>query len=474
MNEFDIVSLAAKSIIWEASDETCDNFACLQGTATDEIAEAVLATIRSSDSDFLADRLHSAFRRGSSNFSKHIESSSTFACNDSLRTLKENAKLGTTSQSVLNRFIDALVATSSVQYVGVRFGSLSLIKFLLPNIAKQQKFVGCADRLVKIATDRARDASDSVRRLAALDVLIATSHEVPMISDAMLCDAVCGLLSDPVRTNRIKTLNFLHQSLIKHSDESRLFHLLDNLKDALLRCCFDTDMVVLMSALRLVSDARIGEKLLGDDETSYQRLSNLVWAVQDRSDPFKISREALVFVNNHIFASPGILSVGDDTPKLAAVVEFVLQYSDGHVFSLCERFVGTLLSYFNKKRIDNHFLAEQQNYCTYIAWASSHYRIGGSEEQRMEISKKLSTVLEVLLSVIQCQGWRTIEESLASQLDEIRNTVACPEIARDSSNELGLTRCIALIIRQIRSRISRDGFATEESGTCLCRPVEGN
>jgi hypothetical protein len=191
-----------------------------------------------------------------------------------------------------------------------------------------------------------------------------------------------------------------------------------------------------------------------------------------------------VFVNNHIFASPGILSRGNDEVNLAAVVEFVLQYSDGYVSSLCIRFIASVISYFTKRRIENSFLLDPRYFVAYIGGISHQTeRESTSHNQQIDSSRKLSAVLEILRAVMlliqKTQEIFRNDKDLRRVLQEIRLRVVCPEDLVNSDSSIPSIRCITALLDTIdRLMVSCDLYplSGKENNCkgCLCKPVLRN
>jgi hypothetical protein len=451
------------------------------GCGKEEMLSLLTSRCMNCESDLSAQSLTTMAPRGREKWKTHLQTSARISSDTSVITLLEQAKSGTLAQRDVQAIVTYLGILSQSQFSGVRFVTLCLAMVILLGISKYRKYISLEREILILVTDRSRDLSDHIRRLASLEIVCGTSDEMRCISDDVLCGAMSGMLADPTRTNRHRMLTFLQETLIKKSDKSRIFHLLDRIKDNVVRCCFDTDHLVRISALRLLSNLRIGEKLLGEDETAYQRLSNLVWAAEANStDPFSLPREALVFVNNHIFASPGILGSGDDGLKLAAVVEFVLQYSDGFVSSLCNRFIGAILSYFTKQRNTNHFFFNSKQFAKFISEIILQIRGESPKEQQYDSFRKLCVVLEILLAVIQFQPDARelfcVDGTLRSNLSLIRDSVTCPDDFISHSQGLGSNRCIKMLLNAIGDNLSKseiDLIADARTGerVCICESV---
>jgi hypothetical protein len=394
--------------------------------------------------------------------------------------------------------LDCLGQLACSQLIAVRFISLSVCYAILPVLMKHTKYFALARKLIEIALKRTHDTSDLVRKFAGLEIVCRAGNEVGFVSDDALCETIQGLLSDSSRTNRFRMINFLASELPNKKRESRVTMVSDKLKDYVIRCCFDTDHSVRIVALRLVSCPHAGDRLLCNDEEAYDRLSNLIWFMESgsnhhgelishrgESDPFRLSREALAFVDNHIFASPGVLGAGSANNKLAGLVEFLLQYTDGHVYPLCDRFVGTLFSYFAFKKVDNNFLMESTVFENYISLALENLRRAHPGDRgQLEILRKVLAALELLLSVISFlrddQVLNIMSFSLRSILaNGFRQSVGDRQALCEEARPI---RCYGLIMLNITHRvfIARDMMCpsiwpqidpVSQSKFCICGAI---
>jgi hypothetical protein len=181
--------------------------------------------------------------------------------------------------------------------------------------------------------------------------------------------------------------------------------------------CFDFESTIVSAkAVQLLSNPSIGEILLSNDEVKYQAVSNLVWFV-DSADPFRVAREALVFIDRHILANPGILNSSiPENRKLSMLAEFIEQYSDGLIFPLTGRMVLCLTpsrDLFSCRAFQTVLdsLVGELKLATIRTGLVSSLLSGSSQvsaaSQEQALTKSVSTkrrlncVLEILSSVIQ-------------------------------------------------------------------------
>ena len=367
--------------------------------------------------------------------------------------------------------IDALVKVveilSESQLVGLRFVAVCAAAAILGTICPHQRLISLVNRVVQIVVKRTRDTMEIIRKLSGQDIICESMDLIGIISDDTLCSVIQSLLADHSRGIRLRTVTWISKQLLEKTETSRLSGLIDRWRESFLRCCFDTDVSVQVCALRLVSNPRIGERLLGEDEAAFQRISNLIWFVDTgyhtshehgmrvSADPVKVSREALVFINNHIFASPGLLAQGNDESKIAAVIEFLVQYSDSFAHNLCDRFTGTLISYFLNKKVQNAFIHNSDLFVSCLRSYNDHYgATQSSPSNEIETMEKLCTGLELLSSVLrislESQARAMVTRSLCEVLAAISHDRECQ--SRDFSHVSA--RCITRICSEIRESVA--------------------
>lgn len=452
---------------------------------------ALVNLAKQTDGDWTARTTLDMYRKNPRKFTDTLLKGST--CVEDLHSLYhvvELIKATLHAPEEMNTIVEILQKLSDSQLTGIRLVCVCASAAALGLIMSYPRLMHLTNRLVQIIMSRARDSSEVIRRLSGQDIVCESMHLIGVISDDILCAAIQGLLADPVRTIRLRTVSWISQQLTKKPDSSRLTGLIDRFRDSFLRCCFDTDISVQICALKLVSNPNIGDKLLGDDEAAFQRISNLIWFVDTgyhvshergiriSSDPFRISREALVFVDTHIFASPGVLVPGNDDSKIAALVEFLIQYSDNFVHGLCDRLVGTFLSYFQVKRMVNVFLLRGELFTTCISSYNDQNCVMHSPSSQSEVFDKLCAVLELLLSVLtlssEDHAVKVISKGLCNAIQDVLVGRECrpDNIIQRSS------RCVKKICLDIGARVGElltvpsRNMGNIGHGVCICNMAQ--
>jgi len=215
------------------------------------------------------------------------------------------------------------------------FTVVLLIQFLGPQPTS------ITDRLFAILSLRTQDTCPKIRQLATIAGYIDTFflHGPSFVDGDQFLEMIHKPFRDPNYTVRISILRYFQESLPKNREYLELIRLYSRqIGEEVFARCFDSaSTAVSVLAIRLLSDPVVGEILLGGDENKYQCLSLLVW--HDKL-PSCIAKEALMFVNNHILATPGIFSDKvSGSRKLSMMAEFIEQYSDGLVCPLTGRFI---------------------------------------------------------------------------------------------------------------------------------------
>ena len=295
-----------------------------------------------------------------------------------------------------------LVVLSECQLHTVRFVAVLVSVLLLPVVCASVSVFSLREKLIDILNHRTRDIRDDIRRLASIDGIcrLWANGDCSVIDNTIISSTLCGLLSDPSRVLRIAGLNFIINE--SRSNPSRIRLLAPQLGESVYLRCFDVDQTVVVLAIRVLSDQVLGELMLGNKEATYQRIANLVWVVSDTrkrkmsgDNRFAVSTEALVFLDRHILAPPGILgSSGSDEQKLATVVEFIEQYTDGFVTDLTRLFVSNLLSYFSLHTNARNFLKSPEPFCALVKDTQRGLSSGSN-------MKRTNSVLEVLAATVQ-------------------------------------------------------------------------
>jgi hypothetical protein len=229
----------------------------------------------------------------------------------------------------------------SVRYLAV-FLMVALIRVLSESGDTAQ-----SSRLVSLLVSRCQDSCPKIRQFVCIHGIIETylmhPHRSDLLPHSQVADAFRSLCRDPNANVRLGVLKYLHGTISKNRQYIELIRPLSrSIGEEVFARCFDsTASSVSLKALKVLSDSIVGDMLLGGDESKYQCLSLLVWNLDTLGTPKNsIAKEALGFVNNHVLASPGILSEKiPGSQKLLMMAEFIEQYSDGLVFALAGRFV---------------------------------------------------------------------------------------------------------------------------------------
>ena len=403
------------------SEEDIEGFETVES-----LSEWLCERLSKMPADYSSSKIVSSFKRNPEAFMRSFSDTKTFS---TLRAAIKSACMknpvaGSTYNSALTPVVKLVVALCGVNFISVRFAAACTAIMLVPILSSNRTLTTLTNLLVGSLSAMSSDVCDAVRGLIGFAFISGTVGDVGTVPDDLLCGSIQSLLADPCTRTRARTIKFITAELGKHRSCSRIRAIADRIGAFIVSRCFDVDEGVAIAALRLISTPEAGELLLGDEEALYQKVSNLVWYVPSKfihndnqsgkggSDPFKISREALVFINNHIMSSPGILTGQPGDQELATVIEFLIQYSDGHMSGIRERFVATLLSYFGSKNL-NCFICDPNILVTYIQRCV--HQLSATEA-------RLAEKADILARISACVG--IIHEILVMNPDRSIATVA--------------------------------------------------
>lgn len=380
---------------------------------------------------------------------------------ESVMKIKTNSIMATEFRGLCQ----VLIVLSECQLHTVRFVAVLVSVLLLPVVCASVSVFSLRENLIDILNRRTRDFCDDIRRLASIDGIcrLWAKGDCSVIDNTIMSSTLCGLLSDPSRVLRIAGLNFIINET--RSNPSRIRLLAPQLGESVYLRCFDVDQTVVVLAIRVLSDRVLGELMLGHNEAAYQRIANLVWVVSDTrkrkisgNTRFGVSGEALVFLDRHILAPPGILgSSGSDEQKLATVIEFIEQYTDGFVTDLTRLFVANLLSYFSLHTNVRNFLRSPEPFYALL----QDTQRGISSVYNM---KRTNSVLEVLAATVQfCENPDSmIPQNMVSILSRILGSSHDENFGPDGRGRRDDSEVIFDIIRATESRIDDlEEFHTE-------------
>jgi len=222
-------------------------------------------------------------------------------------------------------FLELLCESS---LMSVRFVSLLICISLLPTSLEVK------GHLEELITRRSKDVNENIRLLAGIGGILVFYFSING-DRTNAFNTVKTLLRDPSKYVRMITLDYISKLTIEQMNKLGE-QLLSQLGDEILTRCFDADSEqVSARAIGVLSNINLGELLLAGDEAKYQAISNLVW-----NPGMHVSKAALIFIDNHILASPGIINSSiADSRKLEMLAEFIEQYSDGLIYPLTGRIV---------------------------------------------------------------------------------------------------------------------------------------
>ena len=372
--------------------------------------------------DFSSCEYIQRFKRKGEGFIERITCRPRDPAEQVLSTLRSAVASGDVDSCVLKEFGSALGQLMKSKLLSIRFVALAVSITLLPAVSKHRNYEAFLNQLLAGIGGRCQDTCELVRRLAVVEGVcrMATVVGKETISDELLCASIEGMLCDPSRFNRLRMLSTLSTELVGNRSNDRLLHVSARIGAAVGRRCFDADDGVAVSALRLLSHEHVGEAMLGSDESLYQRISTLVWRISDYgTDPFRVAREALVFNNTHILASPGLLAESrSPDQQLAMLIEFLVQYSDGHIAMLTGRLVCVYISLsLTRKRSPIVVLSSY----AYVSFLNDTRDKADSQHlsQQIDAKIKISAALEVLLAVAKIVDMGVVEETLTEELRDV-------------------------------------------------------
>ena len=389
------------------------------------VNKIVLASAKASGSDCSACNIMTGYRRkyGAIVDSLLIEpglrqcgrrnSKENISCTSKLRSLLEEFSLqistGALSSTAIRSGVEVICAMSESNLTSVRFITTLMMVCMLPLVTNHVSTFSVSDALTMAVVARTRDTSDIIRRLAAVDGVCKLTS---IFDDEAYIHAIKGLLSDPSKANRGHGLAALNMEINKPNPKRR--RVFAQIGADVVRRCFDVETGIAVAAIRLLCHPTVGESMLGTDESAFMRISNLVWVVGDiaespkpakrartSDDPLMLSRAALAFIDRHILASPGILSNdGGGAQKLAMVVEFIEQYTDGYVAALTSRFIASLMSTLQRGSVIQNFLLQSRLFADFISGCVDTMEPCVGDEF-VTARRRLNTVLEILLAAVR-------------------------------------------------------------------------
>lgn len=431
------------------AESTCDstfavsNLEIIKAMDQSNLNAVLVAKAKRTNSNFSHSRLISRFRCNPSGFIALLRAEQDTAVSDFMRGMKEWFRMDCISPNEIAQCVSVIRELMESHLIGIRFASICFTICLVDEFRGFRSFMNALSSLVDSTISRLRDTSDMVRGLVGFSFVLSLEPEVGFLSDDLVCSAVDGLLADPSRNIRFRMLDVLTKESRKERSKSRLAMLSDRLGPCVVRRCFDREESIATVAIHLLSDLKHGEAFLKDYEKAFEDVSNLVWLNKCdgsvlsnpsrtwlKSDPFRVSRGAIVFVNNHIMASPDLLSKGLTASGLATAVEFILQYSDGHIPVPTFNFISTLMSYFaaNKKpfRLDGLILARYMEGLIQEALVEHP-----SVDSRMTVCGRLGVCLHILFSILRISPANGFsDQGIAALVDLIRDIVLSESLAR--------------------------------------------
>ena len=409
--------------------------------------QAIESTLAASSSDFSTCEYIQRFRKRADGYIFAVTGRPQTDAQRVLCDLKSRVLSGDSDIEGVGECVTALCEAAKSKLLSVRFVALTALVSILPAMVRNPKHRAVLNRLCSVISSRCQDTSDLVRRLAVIEGVCEVGHVAgpENISDELMCSAIQGLLSDYSRINRLRMIAWLSRNLTGNAPSPRIVKLLGRIGPDVVRRCFDSDDAVAVSALRLLAHERVGEEMLGPNEALYQQVSNLVWHIgpgwlkdgpKRTVDPFRVAREALSFVNTHILASPGIFAESSyPDQQLAMLIEFLSQYSDGHIAPFAARLVCTFMSHCASRKTSPVMLLDSKVYLAVLA-DTRDKTDSQDPAQQAEGNVKTSAVLEILLAVC-----RVVDTNALSQIfsDELRATLE--DIARGSLSLVQLNGC---------------------------------
>lgn len=161
----------------------------------EDMSTLLTSRCMSCESDFSAQSLVTMVTRGKEKWKTHLQTSSRISSDRCVISLLEQVKSGTLAQRDVQAIVMYLGILSQSQLSGVRFVTLCLAMVILLGISKYRKYISLEKEILILVTDRSRDLSDHIRRLASLEIVCGTSDEIRCISDDVLCGAMSGMLA---------------------------------------------------------------------------------------------------------------------------------------------------------------------------------------------------------------------------------------------------------------------------------------
>lgn len=431
------------------SESTCDpSFTLTDGEIIKGMEESILndivvAKAKRTNQNFGQSRLMSKFRCNPSMFISLLLAEHDTTISTLLRGWKEKLRVNCLSAEDMALCVSLIRLLMESQLTSVRFASICFTMYLIHEFRTYRSFMNSLMILVDSTLNRLRDTSELVRKLVGFNLVLSFGSDMGFSSDDLVCSTVEGLLADPSRSIRLRMLQVLTKEFRKTNDESRLAILADRLGPSVVRRCFDKEESIATVAIQLLSDVKHGEAFLKDYDKAFDDLSNLVWHIKcdgnslplqprqgAKCDLFQISREAIVFVNNHIMASSDLLGKGLTGSGIATVVEFILQYSDGHIPIPTFNFMSTLKSYFAAYKkpfyVDSFILAGYMEKQIQEALLDQP-----SLSQRITSCGRLGVCLHIVLAVLRlCYPDEFGIGGIPAMVDLIRDLVFCESLVR--------------------------------------------
>lgn len=382
----------------------------------------IYKSVRMSLGDFGSSSIISAYKKKACGFIDTVLEGATLHSCQLRKTHEFFSFLRTSCQGVsslmhVRGLVSLLKTLIECKLVCIRFSAVCVGICSVILLHRGGYFIAEAQELMKSVYSRRKDSNELIRRLATLDGIcrIASENGQGLVSSDAYSSAIVDIMKDSSRVTRLRALSYVTDRLEKGA--GLLMSCIDRVGPAVAARCFDKDSSVACMAIHLLSSPVPGELLLGSCEANFQKISNLIWRREakwepDRkfakrnhpgSDPLQTSRAVLRFIDIHILASPGILS--DETPeekKLAMLLEFVDQYSDGFVTQLNGHLVATVFSAFKLRKQQSFFLNNPNSFMTLlIDTLRTANDTVSSQDQRLDALMKLNTLLEMMLSVIR-------------------------------------------------------------------------